>query len=63
MILHHKYFWRDVVKLFVFLYIVKLKARYENKMLNACSGLLVRDLLFDSYQVGLGVEISIDENS
>ena len=32
-------------------------------MLNAGSGLLGRDLSFDSYKVGLGVQISIDENS
>ena len=69
MILHHKtYFWRDVVKHFGFCILQDMKikcrkkSRYENKMQNACSGLLVRELSFDSYQVGLGVEISIDEN-
>ena len=35
-----------------FSFIAILKARNENKMLNACSGLLVRELSFDSYQVG-----------
>ena len=49
---HKTYFWKDVFKFFGFR-ILQNEKQDMNKIMNACSGLLVRDLSFDSYQVGL----------
>ena len=50
---HKTYFWRDVVKLFDVRINAKLKADMKIKWRMHAAAFKLRDLSFDSYQVGL----------